>query len=152
MSSRSKLRKPRHQINFSNGREQRTTMTKSELNAFRRTLERQQTELGEGNRRREGIAIESAADELDRIQNAGNLDEALRNLERNTVKLRQVQSALRRIDAGSFGVCAGCEEDINPKRLAAVPWASFCIVCQEAADRAAKDPENQIDDSLELAA
>jgi len=32
-------------------------------------------------------------------------------------------------------VCLHCEEDISPKRLAAVPWTAFCIQCQEMADR-----------------
>jgi DnaK suppressor protein len=46
-----------------------------------------------------------------------------------------VRGALRRIDEGVFGVCLHCEEDINPKRLNAVPWTPFCIQCQELADR-----------------
>ena len=36
---------------------------------------------------------------------------------------------------GSFGIFVHCEEEISPKRLAAVPWAPFCIRCQEQADR-----------------
>jgi RNA polymerase-binding transcription factor DksA len=49
--------------------------------------------------------------------------------------LRQVRAALRRVRDGSFGTCIECEWAISPKRLAAVPWASRCIQCQEAADR-----------------
>jgi DnaK suppressor protein len=49
--------------------------------------------------------------------------------------LRNVRSALGRIDDGSFGICIHCEEEINPRRLAAVPWSPFCIQCQEQADR-----------------
>jgi hypothetical protein len=45
-----------------------------------------------------------------------------------------VQTAPGRIDAGTFGVCAGCDRNIDPKRLAAVPWASSCIACQRAAE------------------
>src|SRR5438105_12606287 len=40
--------------------------------------------------------------------------------------LREVQAALRRVQHGSYGVCAACEEPISPKRLDAVPWAKFC--------------------------
>jgi DnaK suppressor protein len=43
--------------------------------------------------------------------------------------------ALRRIQEGNFGACEHCDEDIHPKRLMAVPWAAFCIRCQEAVDR-----------------
>jgi hypothetical protein len=42
---------------------------------------------------------------------------------------------LRRIHDGTFGVCVECEYEISPKRLLAVPWASRCIECQDAADR-----------------
>jgi DnaK suppressor protein len=52
------------------------------------------------------------------------------------------------MDAGSFGVCGRCEEEISLKRLAAVPWAPFCIVCQEAADLEGKSPTLEMDDSL----
>jgi DnaK suppressor protein len=60
---------------------------------------------------------------------------AIDNLERQSDRLREVQSALRRIDAGTFGTCLGCEEHMSVKRLAAIPWTDSCIVCQEAADR-----------------
>ena len=123
-------------------------MTKTELNAFRRTLENKQTEIGDGSMSREALAIETSPDELDRIQNANDRDYAMSNLERNSSRLDEVRKALRRLDAGTFGVCAGCEEDIAPKRLLAVPWTSFCIVCQEAADRAQKAPQGEPDDSL----
>jgi DnaK suppressor protein len=127
-------------------------MTKIELNAFRRTLEKSQTELGSGNRNREALAIETSPDDLDRIQHASERDYAMGNLERNSNRLREVRTALERMDAGTFGVCAGCEENINLKRLAAVPWASACIVCQEAVDRGQKTLRNEMDTSLVLAA
>ena len=110
-------------------------MKQTELNAIRKVLENRQTELGNGNRNRSALAIESSPDELDRIQNANDRDCAISNLERSSRRLREVRAALGRVDAGTFGICVGCEEDITPKRLAAIPWAAFCIVCQEAADR-----------------
>ena len=129
-------------------------MTNTELNAFRRALKNQQTELGNGSRSREALAIETSPDELDRIQHASDRDYAISNLERNSDRLREVRAALRRIDAGTFGICVDCEENINLKRLAAVPWASSCIVCQEAADRGQETslPEIDIDTSLVMAA
>lgn len=127
-------------------------MTKTELNAFRRVLEDRQAKLGNGNRNREALAIETSPDELDRIQHASERDYAMSNLERNSDRLREVRTALRRIDAGAFGICAGCDENINQRRLAAVPWASFCIVCQEAADRGQNAPPSEIDTLLLMAA
>jgi RNA polymerase-binding transcription factor len=127
-------------------------MTKTELNSFRSTLEITQTELGSGTTSREALAIEASPEELDRIQQAGDREYAMRNLERNSSRLREVRAALRRIDAGTFGICAGCDESINPKRLAALPWASFCIACQEAADLEQKIPQGELDISPVMAA
>jgi DnaK suppressor protein len=36
---------------------------------------------------------------------------------------------------GTYGACLHCDDEINAKRLAAVPWAAYCLKCQEAADR-----------------
>jgi DnaK suppressor protein len=48
--------------------------------------------------------------------------------------LSEVRAALNRVHLGTFGICLDCEEEISPKRLAAVPWASLCIVCRTAAE------------------
>jgi DnaK suppressor protein len=45
--------------------------------------------------------------------------------------LRDIQEALRRLEAGTFGICQECSEPISAKRLEAVPWAKFCLPCQE---------------------
>src|SRR6266849_1571076 len=110
-------------------------MTKSELNKFRNILEAKQAELAQFVRNREGITIEKSPDALDEVQHAAERELAIRNLDRESNLLRNVRAALRRINDGSFGVCLHCEEDISPKRLAAVPWTSYCIQCQESVDR-----------------
>jgi RNA polymerase-binding transcription factor DksA len=40
-------------------------------------------------------------------------------------------TCIKAIDRGQYGECIRCGEDINEKRLAAVPWATMCIRCQE---------------------
>jgi DnaK suppressor protein len=115
-------------------------MTKTELNTFRRVLNHRLGELGNSNSIRDGLAIGSSSDELDRTQDASDRDYAMSRLERNSDRLREVRSALRRVAAGTFGICGGCQEEINPKRLAAIPWAPFCIVCQEAVDQEQSEP------------
>jgi len=42
-----------------------------------------------------------------------------------------VETALQRIREGVFGECVSCGNEINPKRLEAVPWTRYCIACQE---------------------
>lgn len=113
-------------------------MKKTEINAFRTILENRQAELEGRNRSRVALAVERSPDELDRIQNSQERELAIGTLDRNSTLLREVRDALGRIDAGTFGICADCEENISPKRLAAIPWAASCIVCQGTADREQK--------------
>lgn len=110
-------------------------MTKTELNKYRNILETKRAEIEQVIRNREAITIEKSPDALDEVQHAAERELAIRNLDRESNLLRNVRAALRRIDEGIFGVCLHCEEDISPKRLNAVPWAPFCIQCQEQADR-----------------
>jgi len=127
-------------------------MTTIELNNFKKILQQKQDELERIVRNRDAITIEKSADALDEVQHASERELAIRNLDRESNLLRNVRSALRRIDDGTFGVCLHCEEDISPKRLAAVPWAPFCIQCQEQADRNAEEGNEMLEDLLVNAA
>jgi len=49
--------------------------------------------------------------------------------------LKTLGQALERIRQGSFGECAECGGDIEPKRLEAIPWARYCVKCQEAREQ-----------------
>jgi RNA polymerase-binding transcription factor len=57
-------------------------------------------------------------------------DLALR--ERAEQHLADVDAALARLDAGTYGRCVECHRDIAPERLEALPWAAHCIDCQRA--------------------
>jgi DnaK suppressor protein len=55
-------------------------------------------------------------------------------LNRNSIDmklLREIAGALHRLDHDHYGVCMECEEPISAKRLDAVPWAKYCVTCQE---------------------
>jgi DnaK suppressor protein len=105
------------------------------MNGYRSILEHREAELAQVMRKRDGIAIEKSADQMDEIQYASERDLAICNVDRESIQLREVRAALRRIHDGTFGTCPVCESEISPKRLAAVPWAMRCIACQGAADR-----------------
>lgn len=60
-------------------------------------------------------------------------DLALRD--RAVQHLAQVDAAIARIDAGTYGRCLRCGRDIPAGRLEALPWAAHCIDCQTAIDR-----------------
>jgi DnaK suppressor protein len=127
-------------------------MTKVETEKYKQILLEKQAELERFVRNRDGIAIEKAADAIDEVQHATERELAIRNLDRETILLRNVRSALRRIQDGSFGVCMHCEEDISPKRINAVPWAPYCIQCQEEADRQKAEGEEAFEEDMLTAA
>ena len=110
-------------------------MTQHEMKTFQSILKAKGAEAAKALRNREGIIVEKAGDEFDEIAVACERDLAVRNLDRESRLLRHILGALGRIDNGTFGTCLHCEEEISQKRLAAVPWAPFCLACQEAADR-----------------
>ncbi len=67
------------------------------------------------------------------------------SLQRNSMDyqaLRQVNAALERIHAGEFGVCAHCDEPISEKRLKAIPWAKYCVICQDRVGGKAVDTDD----------
>jgi len=46
-------------------------------------------------------------------------------------KLRQLNEALQRLADGDYGVCQECDKPIPPRRLEVLPWAKYCVPCQE---------------------
>jgi|SRR5579871_3893543 len=127
-------------------------MTRNELKRVRVVLDSKRAELERLTRNREGLRVETSPDELDHIQNTTEREIAVAHLERDSVTLRDVQDALRRIDSGMFGFCLNCENEISRKRLTAVPWASSCIDCQEVSDRACEDSAGCAETALAIVA
>ncbi len=124
------------------------TISPAAMRDLQETLEGKEAELVRFLRKRDGIAIEKSADQMDEIQYASERDLAIRNADRESDLLRQVRAALRRIQDGSAGTCVECDRVISPKRLAAVPWASRCIQCQDAADRDWQGTTESLDNTL----
>ena len=110
-------------------------MTKPNINIFMTALKAKEADASKILQSRDAIIIEKSADELDEIEGAVAREIAIRNLDRESGLLREIRSALRRIDEGTFGTCLHCEEEISWRRLEALPWARLCLQCQEAADR-----------------
>jgi len=66
------------------------------------------------------------------------VDVTLAEISRDIAELGEVEAALERIAAGTYGICADCDADIEPHRLEAVPAARRCFACQTALE--ARDP------------
>ena len=82
----------------------------------------------------EEILVEKTEDEGDLALISHN-KELLYNLhETDFRRLQATEDALKRIEREEYGMCVRCSEDINEKRLVAVPWTTMCIECQQEAE------------------
>ena len=103
--------------------------------AYRKMLEKKADEV------RTSMSAQKAAQVVARLDcpsDEGDLSQQHHEewifLNRNTIDmklLREISDALLRIGQGSYGVCMECDEPISQKRLDAVPWARYCVTCQE---------------------
>ena len=109
-------------------------MERAELQRFKRMLQTMLENMEQPLRKRDEIAVQNAPDSIDRVQQATERDLAILQIESSFNRMQNLRFALQRIADGSFGTCLRCDDDISPKRLAAVPWACFCIRCQSVAD------------------
>jgi len=78
------------------------------------------------------------------------VDLAVRNYSKNVMlavseneskQLTLIDEALVRIEDDEYGTCQNCEKEINPKRLAAIPWARYCLDCQELLEKGLLDED-----------
>lgn len=72
---------------------------------------------------------ESGSDQAEHSHHDGQegLDFALLQMKHET--LTRIDEALRRLDAGRYGACAGCGREIAARRLRALPFAVRCLPC-----------------------
>jgi DnaK suppressor protein len=114
-------------------------MDKKKLETFRKRLEDRQQVLRKAvDRTREDGRVadqEAAQDIADRAASSYTKEFLFSQSNNDRQLLRLVESALQRIREGTFGECVSCGNEINPKRLEAVPWTRFCIECQEKMEK-----------------
>lgn len=75
------------------------------------------------------------ADVLDQAGLEQDKQLILRKIAADQQLLKNLIQALQRIRQGHFGECVNCGNEIETNRLEAIPWARYCIRCQEAAER-----------------
>jgi DnaK suppressor protein len=116
-------------------RKGRGSMDQKRLRVFRERLLQKKQEILEAynkNKNYGKLADEEGAQDIaDKASNsyAKEFLFSLSNSERDLLQL--VDEALTRIDEKRYGVCMSCEDEMNLKRLEAVPWARHCLPCQE---------------------
>ena len=80
---------------------------------------------------RSSMAVAPESDPMDQYRDLAGRDVAVQQLDRWCRFLHQVDDALDKVEAGRFGVCEECGRAIPPGRLRTVPWAPYCVACQE---------------------
>ncbi len=107
------------------------------VEGIRRQLEDQRTHLRQ---EIEEQGADPVADEVAFIDDAGFSDRSHSTEERSRLisvvralrsNLHDVERALAKIDAGTYGTCERCGEPIAPERLEALPWAVLCFDCKQ---------------------
>lgn len=98
----------------------------------RDTLMAQVQSVDTYNREREA---EETHDPADMAANAYAKEVLISMSDNDRQFLKLIDEALERIDSHEFGFCRVCENPIGEKRLAAVPWARFCLSCQDRMER-----------------
>ena len=112
---------------------------KSGLDALRARLETQRQEILDmyehDLRVGQEMSDEGAEDLVDRANSAYNREFMLSLSGSELEILKEIEEAIGRIESGAYGICSACDEKIAHKRLQAVPWARYCIDCQELAEQ-----------------
>jgi DnaK suppressor protein len=111
-------------------------MDKKQMEKYRKKLTEKRKEIVDEfqknvNYRRESTADDGTQDIADKATMAYNKEFlfSLTDAERDMLQL--IDEALGRIGNKEFGICSSCENEIKVTRLDAVPWAKYCLNCQE---------------------
>jgi RNA polymerase-binding transcription factor len=112
-----------------------TAMDKKRLDYYRKKLLAKREELLRNIARteEEGRAADDdpTVDLADKAANSYTKEFLFGQTNHDRVTLQLIDEALERIRENQFGLCANCQEEMQQKRLEAVPWARHCITCQE---------------------
>ncbi len=114
-------------------------MTKKETEKFRRLLEEKKSslsaEIAKTRSAEEETTEESTQDIADKAVSSYTREflYSLTDGERGT--LLHIDDALGRIEDGNYGFCMNCNVTMTEKRLNAVPWAPYCLDCQELSEK-----------------
>ena len=114
-------------------------MNKKEMEKFRRLLEEKKSalsaEIAKTRSAEEETTEESTQDIADKAVSSYTREflYSLTDGERHT--LLHIDDAIGRIEDGTYGFCMNCSVTMTEKRLNAVPWAPYCLDCQELSEK-----------------
>ena len=117
-------------------------MTKTQLKDIKERLQKERTALIQ--------KLQGSDLSIDDSETPDPVDLAVRNYSKNVQlavsenesrQLTLIDEALMRIEDKEYGECQNCEKEISAKRLQAIPWARYCIDCQELVERGELDED-----------
>lgn len=110
-------------------------MERKDIQQLKQKLELQRQEilpfLSRLEQETRSLQDESTQDSADQCVLSLSKESLFERSSQRRTQLRLVEAALKRIADGSFGNCIGCGEEIQTRRLKALPWTQFCLQCQE---------------------
>src|SRR3989344_8199460 len=110
-------------------------MNKKTVDRFKTILLEQRKRLLQSSERSKEedlqLSVDDLPDELDHASAEINQSVVFRLRDRERILLRKIEHALRKIEAGEFGQCESCGDEISMKRLEARPVTTLCIKCKE---------------------
>lgn len=86
---------------------------------------------------------EATQDPADMAANSYNKELLFSMSNNDRLLLEMIDEALERIEAGAYGECINCGEAVQEKRLEAVPWARYCLKCQDLQERGLLNPNDE---------
>ena len=113
-------------------------MDKKRLEFYKKKLDAKRDELQRlmSVAEEEGRAADDATQDIaDKAANSYTKEFLFSQSNNERYILALVEEALGRMKNGGFGLCVACHEEVQQKRLEAVPWARHCIGCQEKQER-----------------
>jgi DnaK suppressor protein len=113
------------------------TILKAKTGSYRTLLLKKRSELLDS-AKREPEALAASLQTPDAVEFAvktAEQDVTARTADLRSQMLKEINRALERVASGSYGVCESCGQDISPVRLKALPWARYCLFCQELRSR-----------------
>ena len=113
------------------------TIAKTRKDPYRTLLLKKRDELlAEVKRGPEALATNiQSPDAVEFAIKAAEQDLTARTADLRSRVLKEIDRALERVARGNYGVCESCGEDISQARLKALPWARYCVRCQELISR-----------------
>lgn len=97
---------------------------------LRKRLLKELSMVSRGAGLRDALCVEAHSEPIDQLQAEEDRELAGERIEEHTRIAHAIETALRKIEEGTYGTCERCSCKIPAPRLKAIPWTPHCIACQ----------------------